>query len=152
MRNLHTRILTEKELPEALTICREVFMQFEAPEYPPEGVRNFLDFLEPESIRRMVSGGLLIFVGTFHDGKLVGTGAVRERKHLCLLFVKEKYQRQGVGSALLEKILRLCRKTETITVHASPYGVPFYLARGFVPLSEEQCRDGIRFIPMERTL
>lgn len=152
MRILQVRILTEKELPEALALCREVFLQFEAPEYPPEGTRNFLDFLDLESIRRMVAGGLLTFVGAFHDGNLIGTGAVRERKHLCLLFVREEYHRQGAGSALLEKILRLCRKAGTVTVNASPYGTPFYLARGFAPLSEEQCRDGIRFIPMERKL
>ena len=38
---------------------------------------------------------------------------------------------------------------EALTLNASPYGLPFYLAIGFVPLSEEKEMNGIRFTPMK---
>jgi len=34
-------------------------------------------------------------------------------------------------------------------VNASPYGLPFYKAIGFVPTDEEKTVNGIRFTPME---
>ena len=39
-----------------------------------------------------------------------------------------------------------------ITLNASPYGKPFYLHLGFVPQSDEQEVDGIRFTPMKYTV
>lgn len=39
-----------------------------------------------------------------------------------------------------------------LTLNASPYGLPFYLALGFIPLSEEQQINGIRFTPMKYTI
>lgn len=154
MIELDTRVkpLKKRELPAALTLCREVFLEFEAPDYPPEGTENFLAFLELGQIGRMIDSGLLTFFGAYRDNLLIGTGAVKEQNHICLLFVRKEYHRLGVGTLLLDAMLKSCRKSgaEKATVNASPYGVPFYQARGFQKLGEEQCRDGIRFVPMER--
>ena len=40
------RRLPPELLPEALELTRRVFLEFEAPDYPPEGVEEFLRFLE----------------------------------------------------------------------------------------------------------
>ncbi|MCI8326035.1 MAG: GNAT family N-acetyltransferase, partial [Clostridia bacterium] len=40
-------------------------------------------------------------------------------------------------------------QVKEITLNSSPYGKNFYLHLGFVPLSEEQEIDGIRFTPMK---
>ena len=151
---LAIRVLPQRFLPDALALCEEVFMEFEAPDYPPEGTANFLAFLELRQMERMVSTGLLRFFGAFREKGLVGAAALRDNSHICLLFVKKEYHRQGIGSALLfamEEQSRSCG-IRTITVNASPYGLPFYLARGYQCKSGEQCADGIRFIPMERRL
>lgn len=137
-----------------MALCREVFLEFEAPDYPPEGTENFFAFLEPKQISRMTESGLLTFFGAYRDGLLIGAGAVKERNHICLLFIRKEFHRQGAGALLLDAMLKFCRKSgaEKATVNASPYGVPFYQAKGFQKLGEEQCRDGIRFVPMERNL
>jgi cytochrome c biogenesis factor len=36
-----------------------------------------------------------------------------------------------------------------LTLNSSPYGLPFYISLGFIPLSEEQEINGIRFTPMK---
>ena len=152
--NIKIRLLSSAELPEALDLCRKVFLEFDAPDYPPEGTENFLAFLAQDQMERMTTSRRLAFVGAYQKGELIGTGAVREGRHICLLFVKREYHRHGVGSALLDALLSLCRGAgaDAITVNASPYGVSFYSARKFFPLSDEKCQDGIRFVPMERKL
>ncbi|MGI5893520.1 MAG: GNAT family N-acetyltransferase [Candidatus Merdivicinus sp.] len=146
--------LTAKELPEAQRLCQDVFLEFEAPEYPKEGTQSFLEFLNLQQLNRMLVCDLLRFWGVYENSILIGVGALREQKHISLLFVKKEYQRRGVASFLMQAMLNECCKANisTVTVNASPYGIPFYLAIGFNPLSEEQCQNGIRFIPMERTL
>lgn len=64
--------------------------------------------------------------------------------------------RQGVASAIFRFLLRdlLSENPELgeITLNSSPYGKPFYLHLGFVPLSEEKELNGIKFTPMKYIL
>jgi len=76
-----------------------------------------------------------------------------DRKHINLVFTKKEYQRRGIASAifqyLLNDVLKDNPSLKELTLNSSPYGLPFYLAIGFVPLSEEQEINGIRFTPMK---
>ena len=65
--------LPASDLQNALDLVLRVFMQFEAPEYPPEGVETFRAFLKnPEAI------SALHLFGAYEDGSLVGVlAAVR---------------------------------------------------------------------------
>lgn len=78
------------------------------------------------------------------------------KTHINLLFTKKAYHRQGVATALfqyaLADLLRENPSLREITLNASPYGKPFYLHLGFVPQSDEQEVDGIRFTPMKYTV
>ena len=44
------RPLSPQELPAAMRLAREVFLEFVAPDYSEEGRRSFLKFLEMEQI------------------------------------------------------------------------------------------------------
>ena len=57
---------------------------------------------------------------------------------------------QGIGRELFETILNKSTG-EKITVNASPYSVEVYKKLGFVPESDEQIADGMRFTPMTYT-
>lgn len=67
--------------------------------------------------------------------------------HIALFFVNSKYHRQGIGRKLFEVVVQNSTG-EKITVNSSPYAVKVYKKLGFVPDSEEQIVDGIRFTPM----
>ena len=58
------------------------------------------------------------------------------------LLVLPEYQKQGVGS----KLLQLAKDN---TVNSSPYAVPVYHKLGFIDTDTEQLSDGIRYIPMK---
>lgn len=62
--------------------------------------------------------------------------------------LKGSYHRRGIGTGLFQLLLRDA-SNGTITLHSSPYGLPFYQALGFRATDREQTVNGIRFTPME---
>lgn len=140
---------------EAMSLAWRTFLQFEADDYSPEGVKNFENFITDSTLYRMfIMGAYQMFVAL--DGeKIVGMITLRDMTHISLLFVDEKYHRQGIGRALmlyLENYLLTELRASRVTVNASPYGVDFYHRLGFRDLHPEQKRDGIIYTPMEFVL
>lgn len=152
------RKITASETDEALALALEVFMQFEAPDYKPEGTAAFKrDIIENEEYIRNCRQGICPIYAAFDGERIIGIMGMRPNKtHINLVFVKKEYHRQGVATALfhflLEDVLRENPELKEITLNSSPYGKPFYLHIGFIPLSEEQETDGIRFTPMKYML
>lgn len=128
---------------EALELVLSVFMQFEAPDYSNQGIKTFVDFIHnQEEIDK------LDFFGAFKDDEIVGVVATRNNgNHIALLFVDGKHHREGIGRKLFETISQKSLEGR-ITVNSSPYAVEFYKKMGFIPNSEEQITDGIRYTPM----
>lgn len=149
------RKITESEADEALNLALDVFMEFEAPEYAPEGVETFRkDIMEGKQPDSDCKKGLCPMYAAFDGENMIGMARMRKTKtHISLMFVRKEYHRQGVATALfrflLEDILRENPTLKEITLNSSPYGKPFYLHIGFIPLSDEQETDGIRFTPMK---
>lgn len=152
------RKITEFEIDEALDLALDVFMEFEAPDYKPEGTAAFKrDIIENEEYIRNCRQGICPIYAAFDDGRIIGIIGTRPNKtHINLVFVKKEYHRQGVATALfrflLEDVLRENPELKEVTLNSSPYGKPFYLHIGFIPLSEELETDGIRFTPMKYTI
>lgn len=146
--------LTEKDLPEALMLVWSVFNEFEAPEYHPEGVKEFREFITYDNIIGMYRNQVLAFWGCFIDDGLVGVIAAKNTNHISLLFVKKAYHRQGIAKNLFLVVLRDCIDKEhtSITVNSSPYAKEAYLHLGFTATDSEQVKNGIRYIPMVYTI
>ena len=96
---MEIRRLTPAEIPQGLELVRDVFLEFEASDYPSEGVKEFFRFLDGP---RQVS---LCFYGAWGGTVLRGVLAAKE-EHICLLFVKREYHRQGTARALIEAYCR----------------------------------------------
>ncbi len=145
------RKITSTEVNEALNLAFEVFMQFEAPDYKPEGVETFKrDIVENKEFIAKCKRGVCPIYAAFDDGKIIGMIGMREsRTHINLAFTKKEYQRKGVARAIFKYLLHDNPQLSEITLNSSPYGLPFYLKLGFVPQSEEQEQDGIRYISMK---
>ncbi|MGM9662156.1 MAG: GNAT family N-acetyltransferase [Oscillospiraceae bacterium] len=136
------RRLAPEEVPAAQELCWRVFLAFEAPEYPPEGVAAFRASLDDaERVRG------LRFYGAFDGGTLVGVLAMRAPQHIGGFFVDAAYHRRGIGRALFETMRRDYER-QVFTVHSSPYAVEVYRRLGFVPTDAEQVTDGMRYTPM----
>lgn len=156
------RRIHASEVEEALALALEVFLQFEAPDYRPEGVETFRKFVQNEDYILKCRQGTCPIYAAFDRGKIVSIiglrsiGTNNNRVHINLVFTRKEYHRQGVATAIFQYLLADLKKEDPawkeITLNSSPYGRPFYLHIGFEPLSEEQEQDGIRFTPMKYTI
>ena len=136
------RRLEPGEIPEALELCWRVFLEFETPEYPPEGITTFRASLDDEERKRG-----LRFYGAFRGKTLVGVLCMRQPQHIADFFVDAAYHRRGVGRKLFEAMRREYSE-QVFTVNSSPYAVGFYRRLGFVPTDTEQLTDWLRYTPM----
>jgi len=138
--------ISHDKLYETLELVRDVFMEFEAPDYSDEGIEEFLRFLDPVEITDMLAEYKLRIWICEYNSKVVGMIAARE-EHINLLFVSGEHHRRGIARRLLE-IMTDYYKPPVITVNSSPYAVEAYRSMGFTETGPEQEVYGIRFIPM----
>lgn len=139
---LKIKKLSKKDIPNALKLALDVFMQFEAPEYTDEGIKEFEDSLADESFVAK-----LAFYGAFMNEELAGIIAYREPQHISLFFVRPEYQGKGIGRKLFERLKKDFER-KVFTVNSSPYAVKIYEKLGFTATNNEQTIKGIRFTPM----
>ncbi len=133
--------LSNDEITIALELTWEVFMEFEAPDYSQEGINEFRSFLDDQDAMKK-----LRFWGALNLNKMVGILAMRQ-DHICLLFVRKEFHRQGIAKKLFRHLLYQI-KSETITVNSSPYALEVYGKLGFKAIKAEQITNGIRYTPM----
>lgn len=139
---MEIRRLEEAEKPAAMELAWRVFLEFEAPDYGPEGVRTFRVYItDPAAVSDLTA------YGAFSGENLVGLLAVREGAHIALFFVDPVWHRKGVGRALFHRFLADSGAAE-VTVNSSPYAVEVYRRLGFSPTAPERLDDGIRYTPM----
>lgn len=149
-----TRKVKSNEVDEALELAMEVFLEFEAPDYGPEGVETFKQFIGDERLIQGFKRGTAPMYAAFDNGKIIGVIGMREnRTHINLAFVKKEYHRRGIATEIFRFLLHDLRRENPslseITLNSSPYGLPFYRHLGFIPQSEELEEDGIRYTPMK---
>lgn len=134
------REIKEEELSSALDLVWKVFLKYEAPSYPNEGIEEFRSFLNSsEEISK------LNIYACFKDEEIIGVIAIRE-SHISLFFVDDKYHRIGIGRKLFDHIRSIV--SQAITVNSSPYAVEVYHKLGFTDTDKEQMTNGIIYTPM----
>lgn len=149
------RKIKENEVEQALSLVMEVFMQFEAPDYKPEGVETFRkDIVENDEFIENRKKGTCPIYAAFDNDKIVGIIGMRATKtHINLVFTKKEYHRRGIATAIfnfmLSDLLAENPDLKEITLNSSPYGLGFYKHIGFIALTDEQELNGIRFTPMK---
>lgn len=143
------------EWEDAMALAWKTFMQFEAADYTKEGIESFKNFISDNFLYRMFTLGAYQLFCAFDGEKMIGMISLRNETHISLLFVDEKYHRQGVGRALIkylsDYLLNEIGKN-FLTVNGAPYAVGFYHHCGFVDQGPEETNDGIRYTPMKLML
>jgi len=149
------RFAGEDDWETAMGLAWKTFLEFEAKDYTPEGIRSFEDFITDTGLKRKFLSGDYRLMAAWNKGRLVGMITLRNKTHISLLFVEKSCQRQGIGRGLIEKMADYAKResgARRLTVNASPYGVLFYHKIGFRDLGPQCCQDGIIYTPMEYVL
>ncbi|MGN0586772.1 MAG: GNAT family N-acetyltransferase [Oscillospiraceae bacterium] len=142
--NIKIRIILPEEKAAALDLVWRVFLKYEAPQYPEEGVRFFKEYLDNDE-----ATSVLDIYGAFMGARVVGVLAMRSGgTHVSLFFVDEEFHRRGIGKALFEYMIK-SSSPDFVTVHAAPYAVEVYRRLGFSPAGGEVVEDGLIYTPME---
>ena len=151
--NYEIRRLRPDEVDAALDLAMETYLEFEAPDYGPEGVTTFRrDIYDNEAFRAACVDGTNRMWGALDGDRIVGLIAMRGESHIVLVFTHRDYHRRGIASAILRALLNDVRRENPdlrrLTLNSSPYGLPFYLHAGFQPADVEKTINGIRFTAM----
>ncbi len=105
------RQVKPNEVSDALTLALEVFMQFEAPDYKPQGVETFRkDIIENAEFIDNCKKGICPIYAAFDDGKMVGIIGMRNKSHINLVFTKSEYHRKGIATSIFEFLLSEVKK------------------------------------------
>lgn len=143
-----------EEWSPAMRMIWKTFLKYEGNDYSPEGIKNFFEFITDDDLYASFLRGEYQMMVALVNGEVIGAGSLRNRNHLSLLFVDERFHRMGVGSTILR---RLCEylKTEAgerrMSLQASPYAVDFYRKQGFRQVKPETEYSGIRVTAMEKS-
>ncbi len=146
------QMLRRQEILEALHLMWDVFSSEIAPQYAPEGVESFRQFIKYENIDLLADRGELTFFGAWEGSLLCGAGAVNRKGHVALLFVKKERQRQGIGRLLFQEMSRFASRelaAGRITANVAPNAVEAYRSYGMRDAAPMQWENGVCFVPME---
>ncbi len=139
-----------------MNLAWNTFLKYDAPDCRPEGVKNFKNFITDPSLHKMfVLGFFQLFVAV-KGNSIIGLIGLKKNNHISLLFVDERYQREGVGKALIdyarEYILAEVGGISAVTVNASLFATEFYHKLGFTDLSRPVDSDGVTITRMQLVL
>ena len=108
---MEIRKIKEQEMPEALDLTWRTFLEFEAPDYTEEGIKEFKKSIDDKEWIAARD-----FWGAFEEEKLLGLIATKNYNHIALFFVDGIYHKQGIGRKLFDKICELNTTGSFITI------------------------------------
>lgn len=139
----------------AMELAFRVFLKYESEEYGREGTDEFASFVSDPKLKSLFEIGVYTVYVAVLGGEIIGVVSRRSGNHISLLFVDDRYHRQGVGASLLSEIVKNTIATTvytSLTVNSSPYGEEFYHRLGFTDLGERTKTGGMIYTPMELKL
>lgn len=119
---MEIRILRGHEVKEASNFIAKMFQH-----------TTVSDQYQNDKLLTQIKEGHLILLGAFCD-KLVGIAGLKDFQYLSFLLVEDHYQRQSIGTQLLEKIKQLVYDELTVCVY--PQFKEFYLKNGFLVMEK----------------
>lgn len=72
------------------------------------------------------------FYSAYIDNKIVGAGVIHTNNDFSDLFVKEEYQNKGIGTYLIETIIKDNEKKGTIYINGNKKYLNFFEKHGFI--------------------
>ena len=147
---MQIRNLTPDDLPQASTLCLDAFMQAVAPSLSTQGIETFTKVAAPQAFAERMQGDNLM-LACVAQGALAGLIELKEGRHVAMLFIAPGWQRQGIGTRLMNAALEHAR-VDVVTVKASLSSVPAYQHYGFTLAGEVGEFAGLLYQPMEKRL
>lgn len=144
---MEIRKILKEEMTDALDLVWNVFLEYEAPDYTEEGIKEFKKTIDDNNWIEARD-----FYGAFDENnKVRGVIAIKNTTHIALLFVDGEYHKQGIGRKLYNKV-ELLNNQGFFTVNSSPYAHEVYKHLGFIDTDTKKCVNGLIFFPMRKNI
>ncbi|MEN6466664.1 MAG: GNAT family N-acetyltransferase [Syntrophaceae bacterium] len=122
-----------------------------APSASREGVSNFYEYIQPDSILDRLESNYFMKIAVLID-KVLGVIEIRDCSHISMLVVDDACRGRGIARELVRTAVIFCRKKDpglqAITANSLPGSVPVYERLGFIKTGPEQEKNGLRLVPM----
>lgn len=150
MRNIIIKHAEAKDWDAVIAVAWVTFQQIASQVSNEEAANAFREGLTSTQLYIDFLQGRYPVFCAYQGKKVIGVLAMRDDAHISLLFVKQEFQRMGIGTRLLEQCMAYCRSKGSmeVTVNAISTGKPFYISNGFEVLGEERVERGLRYTPM----
>lgn len=79
------RFAHKEDWEDAMGLAWKTFLEFEAGDYAPEGIRSFEDFISDTGLKRMFLSGDYQMMVACSKGRMVGMITLRNETHISLL-------------------------------------------------------------------
>jgi len=119
---------------------------------------RFSVFVEEQGVPREIEldehDPVCVHAVVFEEGRAVATGRLLPDGHIGRMAVLKAWRGRGIGAAVLNALIEaaLERGHREVVLSAQVHAVPFYRARGFVPVGGEYLEAGIAHQAMKRAL
>lgn len=144
---MNIRKIQDKDIAAVSSVCLNSFNDSIAISLTNKGISTFSKIASISAFCDRVKEDNLIHVAE-DNGTIKGVIELKEGRHLAMLFVDPKYQKQSIGKKLLFSVLPFCRGN-TLTVSASISSVKAYEKYGFECSGEIAESEGLVYQPME---
>jgi putative acetyltransferase len=141
------RQANKPDVPELAALYRQTVLAHAPQFYTPEQVKTWASFgANTRRFRRFI-----LEVTTFvavDDTGILGFSGVGEDGHVASVYVRHDCVRQGIGSRLMQEVLRHAKQKNIprLYAEASPFSLGLFIKFGFHRYATETIdRNGIRF-------
>ena len=134
---------------------REIFLESISSLYDSLGRDVFLDYIHPDKLKeRFEESERFSQVLVLRDEEIVGWMEVRDSFHISMLFVKNKFQKHGIGRKLVKLVEEnaILNGNQSITLNSSPNSIGAYISMGFTQQSDLCMINGVKFYEMRKEL
>jgi hypothetical protein len=97
--------LKTREKKQVIDLVLSVFDKFVAPEYSSEGINEFRKYADTEALVERLKSSSFVLIAK-NDENLIGIIEIRDNSHVAMLFVRQLFQKKGIGKALLKHAKR----------------------------------------------
>ena len=144
---MEIRELCYDDLEKASLVLWKSFYNAEKNNHSMAGMEKFRDLTSAVSLSINTYDGKTSLYGLFCGEDLCAVGALREKKHVVMLYVHPEEQNKGYGARLLSYMEALCNE-DCITLNSSDVAVDFYKKMGYEVVSSRRVEEEMIFTPM----